>query len=73
MIKLTAGSTNILSGHGSTFRAIVIDGQAITKEGAAMQPGSYLSSEESVQLTCASDQACVLYVRAAGTFDVGAD
>lgn len=80
LLKLPPRYSGIIRGHGSTFRAVVIRGRA-TLQGSGgtgtktLTPGSYVgSSGASVHhVSCDGEEACIIYVRAAGTFDVVAN
>lgn len=71
--KLPSGSTAILRGNGSTFRAVVIGGRVESTVAPTMEPGSYFSSEGSVRVSCAAGEACLIYVRTGGGFEVVAE
>ncbi|MGK7940573.1 MAG: DUF4437 domain-containing protein [Crocosphaera sp.] len=77
IIKLQPGFTGKIRSHASTFRAVVIQGQAqyqVRDETRVktLEPGSYFSSKgESVhQLACEADEECIIYLRAEGKYDV---
>ena len=77
MVKLPAGFSGTLQGHGSAFHAVVIQGKPAhhaTKgaKSTMMKPGSILSSKGGpAQLSCGDGgEDCVLYVRAEGSFEV---
>jgi Domain of unknown function (DUF4437) len=77
LIKLPARFTGTISSHGSTFRAVVIQGQPRYQvpgetDVRTLEPGSYFSSKgESVhQVSCKAGQECIIYVRTEGQFDV---
>lgn len=77
LIKLPAGFTGKICSHGSTFRAVVIQGQPQYQvpgeaDVKVLEPGSYFSSkEESVhQVSCEAGQRSIIYVRTDGKFDV---
>ena len=76
-VKLPAGFTGMMRSHGSTFRAVVIQGQpnhllSGETDVKALKPGSYFGSagETVHQIFCATGEECILYVRAEGKFDV---
>ena len=78
-VKLRAGSAGTLRGHGSAFRAVVIQGRPehglAGSDGASlMEPGSLLSSGggQDHQLTCGPAGDCILYVRTEGRFEAAA-
>jgi Domain of unknown function (DUF4437) len=77
LIKLPAGFTGKIRSHGTTFRAVVIQGRP--KHGVpgetdvkTMEPGSYFSSkgESAHQVSCKAGEECIIYVRMEGKFDV---
>ncbi len=77
MVKLPKGFTGVLSAKGPSLRAVVIKGQTGLKvrgESVArrLEPGSYFGSEGEAThpITCSDDAACLLYVRAVGTYSV---
>ncbi len=76
LVKLPAGFTGKINSHGSTFRAVVIEGQpqyqVSETDVNALGPGSYFSSKgESVhQVSCEAEEECIIYVRSEGTFNV---
>ncbi len=76
-VKLPAGFTGKLRSHGSTFRAVVIQGQPQYQvpgetDVKALEPGSYFSSKgESVhQVSSKAGEESIIYVRTDGKFDV---
>ena len=77
LVKLPAGFTGKIRSHGSTFRAVVIQGQPqyqVTSETdvKTLVPGSYFSSMgESVhQVSSKAREESIIYVRTDGKFDV---
>ena len=77
LIKLPAGFTGKIRSHGSTFRAVAIQGRSqyqVPGESKVqtLEPGSYFGSEgETVhQVSCETAEECVIYVRAEGKFEV---
>ena len=77
LVKLPAGFTGKIRSHGSTFRAVVIQGRPKhllpgETDVKTMEPGSYFSSKgESVhQISCEAGEGCIIYVRMEGKFDV---
>ncbi|NEQ98397.1 MAG: DUF4437 domain-containing protein [Cyanothece sp. SIO2G6] len=76
-VKLPTGFTGTLHSYGSTLRAVVIQGQpshSLTSgtNAKTLEPGSYFGStgETRHQVSCETGEACIIYVRAEGTFDV---
>jgi len=77
LMKLPAGFRGKIHSHGSTFRAVVIQGQPQYQvpgeaEAQTLEPGSYFSSEgESLHLvsSAAADES-LIYVRTDGKFEV---
>ena len=77
LVKLPAGFTGKIHSHGSTFRAVVIQGQPQHQmpgetDVKTLVPGSYFSSkEESVhQVSSKAGAESIIYVRTDGKFDV---
>lgn len=75
LIKLPTGFTGEIQSHGSTFRAVVVQGQPshpLSGKTNTLEPGSYFGSEgETVhKVSCAATEECVIYVRAEGQYDV---
>jgi len=77
LIKLPAGYTGKIRSHGSTFRAVVIQGKPQYQVSGkvdvkTMEPGSYFSSEgESVhQVSSEAGEESIIYVRTDGKFDI---
>ncbi len=76
-VKLPAGFTGKIRSHGSTFRAVVIQGQGqyqVPGETGVktLEPGSYFSSKgESLhQLSSKGKEESIIYVRTDGKFEV---
>jgi quercetin dioxygenase-like cupin family protein len=76
-VKLPDGFTGKIDSHGSTFRAVVIQGQpshhlSNETDVKTLKPGSYFGSEgETVhQVSCETGEECIIYVRTEGKFDV---
>ena len=69
LVKLRAGSAGVMRSHGSTFRAIVIQGSpayhAVSgSDPTIMGPGSYIGSNgASARVSCESREDCIFYVR----------
>ncbi|MEM6960842.1 MAG: DUF4437 domain-containing protein [Myxococcota bacterium] len=70
LVKLQAGSRGMLRSHGSTLRAVVIQGSpevrlAGDNDVAPTEPGSYVSAPAggSVQFSCKMEKDCILHVR----------
>jgi hypothetical protein len=76
-VKLPAGFTGAIHGHGETFRAVVIKGQLQYDETGlkTLGPGSYFGSKgESVhQIASGAGQESIIYVRTDGRYDVTVD
>ena len=77
LVKLPAGFTGKIRSHGSTFRAVVIQGRLryqVQGENnvKTMEPGSYFGSKgESVhQVSSEVGEESIIYVRTEGKFDV---
>ena len=78
LVKLPAGFTGKIRSHGSTFRAVVIQGQpqyqapSETNVKTLVPPGSYFTSKgESVhQVSSKAGEESIIYVRTDGKFDV---
>ena len=77
LVKLSAGFTGEIRSHGSTFRAVVIQGQPsyhLSGETDVnnLEPGSYFGSEEETvhEVSCEAAEECIIYVRVEGKFDV---
>ncbi|NEP75604.1 MAG: DUF4437 domain-containing protein [Okeania sp. SIO2G4] len=76
-VKLPAGFTGKIRSHGSTFHAVVIQGQPqyqVTSETdlKTLVPGSYFTlKEESVhQVSSKATEESIIYIRTNGKFDV---
>lgn len=78
LIKLPAGFTGTIQSHGSTFRAVVIQGQPqyqVSKTDIkTLEAGSYFSSKEKFNHQISSDvsEESVIYVRTDGKLKVNA-
>ena len=77
LVKLPAGFNGKLNSHGSTFRAVVIQGQPQYQmpgeiDVKTLEPGSYFSSKgESVhQISSKDGEESIIYVRTDGKYDV---
>lgn len=77
LVKLPAGFTGRIRSHGSTFRAVVIQGQPqyqVPGEAGlkALEPGSYFSSKgaSAHQISSEAGEESVIYVRTDGKYDV---
>ena len=77
LVKLPAGFTGKIDSHGSTFRAVVIQGQPQYQmpseaDVKTLEPGSYFSSKgESVhQISSKAGEESIIYVRTDGNYDV---
>lgn len=77
LIRLPAGFTGQIRSHGSTFRAVVIQGQSLYRisgktHGQTLEPGSYFSSEgESVHhISSEAGVESIIYVRTDGKYDI---
>jgi Domain of unknown function (DUF4437) len=77
LVKLPDGFTGKIRSHGSTFRAVVIQGRprrGVPGETGVktLEPGSYFGSKgETVhQVSCEAGDDCIIYVRMEGKFDV---
>lgn len=77
LVKLPPGFFGEIRSHGSTLRAVVIQGQVTHRaQGAArvnaMKPGSYFSlNGQSVhEVSCDAGDECIIYVRIRGKYDV---
>ncbi len=74
LVKLPTGFTGEIQSHGSTFGAVVIQGQPSHRSDKTntLEPGSYFGSEgEAVhKVSCDATEECVIYVRAQGKYDV---
>ena len=74
LVKLPAGFTGKINSHGSTFRAVVIQGQPqyLGANAKTLEPGSYFGSKgESVhQISSKAGEESIIYVRTNGKYDV---
>lgn len=73
LVKLPAGFSGKIRSHGSTFRAVVIQGKLrLQTLSEFLDPGSYFSSkgETTHSVKCEVEEGCVVYVRMKGKFDV---
>ena len=77
MVKLPAGFTGTINSQGSSFRAVVIEGQVNYQmpnktDTKILESGSFFSSEgkSSHQISSNVSEESVLYVRTDGKFDV---
>ncbi|MEM9555441.1 MAG: DUF4437 domain-containing protein [Acidobacteriota bacterium] len=77
LVRLPAGFRGELRSHGSTLRVVQIQGhfehQAPHEtDFESLRPGSYFGSqgEGAHRLSCQATEACVLYVRTTGRFDL---
>jgi hypothetical protein len=77
LVKLPAGFTGKIDTHGSTFRAVVIQGQPQYQMPSEtdiknLEPGSYFSSKgESVhQISSKTGEESIIYVRTDGNYEV---
>jgi hypothetical protein len=73
-VKLPAGFTGEISSHGSTFRAVLIKGQAqyLGAKVKTLDPGSYFGStgEQAHRISNKTGQESIIYVRTNGAFEV---
>ena len=77
LVKLPGGFTGKIDSHGSTFRAVVIEGQPQYQvpgetDVKTLEPGSYFSLKgESVhQVSSEAGEESIIYVRTDGKYDV---
>lgn len=75
LIKLPPGYSGVIRHHGSTFRAVVIQGSVElqgSRDTDTLTPGSAFSSSGAAahHVSCDSEEACIIYVRADGSLDV---
>jgi len=77
LVKLPAGFSGKIRSHGSTFRAVVIQGQPLYQVPSEtdlkiLEPGSYFSSRgESVhEVSSDAEEESIIYVRTDGRFEV---
>lgn len=78
-LKLPAGYNGTLTSDAASLRAVVISGAADVQvpsasEASNLVPGSYFGStgEANHQISCTTEEACVLYVRTDGKYEVSA-
>lgn len=79
LVKLPAGYDGALRSNHSNFHAVVIQGRPKHQvpgksDVKTLEPGGYFGSTGDVshQVSCDVGEACVIYVRTEGTFDVTA-
>jgi hypothetical protein len=74
LVKLPAGFTGMINSQGSTFRAVVIQGQPqyLEADVKTLEPGSYFGSKgQSVhQISSQAEKESIIYVRTDGKYDV---
>jgi quercetin dioxygenase-like cupin family protein len=77
LVKLPAGFTGKIHSHGSTFRAVVIQGRPQYQvpgksDVKTLEPGSYFGSKgESVhQISSKAGEESIIYLRTDGKYDV---
>ena len=74
LVKLPAGFTGKINSHGSTFRAVVIQGhpQYMGADSKTLEPGSYFGSkgESGHQISSKAGEESIIYVRTDGKYDV---
>ncbi len=77
LVKLPAGFVGKVRSHGSALRAVVIQGRidyqpSGRSEVKKLEPGSYFGSEGKTvhQVSCKTEEECIIYVRADGKYDV---
>ncbi len=77
LVKLPAGFTGKIRNHGSTFRAVIIQGQPqyhVPSENDVkiLEPGSYFSSKGASvhQISSKAGEDSIIYVRTDGKYDV---
>ena len=69
LVKLPAGSATVIPSHGSTFRAVVIQGSPAHhaeggSEATIIEPASFISANDaSAKVSCESTRDCIFYVR----------
>ncbi|MEM7434791.1 MAG: DUF4437 domain-containing protein [Myxococcota bacterium] len=76
LVKLPGGFSGTIGGHGSPFRAVVIQGRPdFGQSRTTLEPGSYFSSEGATphEIVCNTAEACVLYLRASGRVAIAPD
>lgn len=73
-VRLPAGFAGRIRNHGSQFRAVAIQGKARHHgtEAKTLEPGSCFGSagKAEYKITCEGPEACVLYVRLEGKYDI---
>ena len=72
-IKLPSGFIGSIRNHGSTFRAVVIAGQArydAPAKAKVLAPGSYFSSAGVAMHPISSEEESIIYVRTNGRYEV---
>ncbi|MGD2183769.1 DUF4437 domain-containing protein [Lusitaniella coriacea LEGE 07167] len=77
LVKLPPGFTGKIRSHGSTFRAVVIQGRAQYQVSGGtgvktLEPGSYFGSkgERVHQVSSEAEEESIIYVRSEGKFDI---
>jgi len=77
LIKLPPGFQGEIRSHGTTFRAVEIQGRLRHRMPGqnsvkALEPGSYFRStgESAHQVSCEAGAECIIYVRMEGKYDV---
>ena len=73
LVKLPAEFTGMITSHGSTFRAVVIQGRPKHRGGGVktLAPGSYFGSNgKAVHRTSSEGEESIIYVRTEGKYDV---
>jgi quercetin dioxygenase-like cupin family protein len=75
LVELPAGFAGTIRGRGASLRAVVVQGTVgyhTPGETVALEPGSYVGFDDAaaLDLACSVDEACLVYVRAEGGFDV---
>ncbi|MDY7020480.1 MAG: DUF4437 domain-containing protein, partial [Cyanobacteriota bacterium] len=77
LVKMPAGFTGKIGSHGSTFRAVVIQGRSNHQllgetDIKTLEPGSYFGStgEAVHQVSSEATEESIIYVRTNGKFDV---
>ncbi len=77
LVKLPAGFSGKIRSHGSTFRAVVIQGQPQYQvpretEVKILEPGSYFSAKGASvhQISSKAGEESILYVRTDGKYDI---
>lgn len=79
MVRLRPGSGASIRAHGTSFRAIVIQGDlerrtTDTQPSEMLSPGSYFGAAgaSTHDVSCSADNTCILYIRAEGRFGIAA-